>query len=843
MAALRLATQRPIGSAQWIIQERDQAQAFVDQEVEEFTFAMQNELTWLNEHMDELFTQEQLNVPELFKTPGKLRGKTPRTARRPADNRMALSEVFTNKVASPIPDKDIEMPKTNRKTSTQRLFEKIRMLGDSQRMSTSRATLSSKEIEKSAPAAGQTTAGASTSSKPKALIVAAKKKEQEELEALQKAEQKLEIERKRTAQKEEAERQRATLAKEEAERREAAQREELAKLREVEEIKELERRRAQEKEAAQKQCEAEEREMERQRAAERKEAEKQRQIEVESQRRLEEERQREIEAERQRELHAEKLRDIEAQKQREQEAEQRRQEAEKRETERLRRLEEDKQRELEAEKQREAEAESQKRREVELEKQRQWDWEAERQRELIIETRRKVAEAHEAERKRKEQINGLRAEERQAAIENAKKVVPRAAVEKRRLEEAKKALESKKGESQRPPAIPTLTRMGSGLTQSVQKEKPQPAQSSHRSDLPTARTLTRMNLLQDYNRLTNTVPHINPAKPPKRTLQQETAEDNIQRGTASKSGPSYQQTEAKRRRTNDQEAEETETRPRLTANWQSSVKKESQNGQGSSQSSSFSSNVTGASLSKSRMATISQVPSGPPFMQAESTSTSPPQELSQSQGNSEPTVSKYATSQTHGAAAAPSIKAIPRPVDQNLATGSSSFKAINTPAASGSLSLKSAKASQYMRPSATAGSNVPSQIPSSQKTPGRQPLLTKTAAASPQPSNGDNISLPDIASDSEDDDSDFIPPNWAQSPNLRDLLVQQQLVNPEEVFGPIAPLHMEDIFRNEARHHRFRNRTSSANWSGNDRLTEDDIRKDLAARERLYRDGGWTYGM
>ncbi|KAI9674169.1 MAG: hypothetical protein M1817_001987 [Caeruleum heppii] len=119
--------------------------------------------------------------------------------------------------------------------------------------------------------------------------------------------------------------------------------------------------------------------------------------------------------------------------------------------------------------------------------------------------------------------------------------------------------------------------------------------------------------------------------------------------------------------------------------------------------------------------------------------------------------------------------------------------------------------------------------------------------------DGSEIELPDIATDSEGDDysdssaqkskKDFVVPDWANSPNLRQTLEDQQLVEPETVFGPMAPLHMEEIFKNKDRHHRFRPRTSSANWSGADRLTQEEIRRDMAARERLRREGGWTFAL
>jgi hypothetical protein len=47
-----------VGSAQWILSERHQANHFVDQEVEEFRYSVRNELEWLNEHMADVFRQD-----------------------------------------------------------------------------------------------------------------------------------------------------------------------------------------------------------------------------------------------------------------------------------------------------------------------------------------------------------------------------------------------------------------------------------------------------------------------------------------------------------------------------------------------------------------------------------------------------------------------------------------------------------------------------------------------------------------------------------------------------------------------------------------------------------------
>ena len=71
----------------------------------------------------------------------------------------------------------------------------------------------------------------------------------------------------------------------------------------------------------------------------------------------------------------------------------------------------------------------------------------------------------------------------------------------------------------------------------------------------------------------------------------------------------------------------------------------------------------------------------------------------------------------------------------------------------------------------------------------------------------------------------------------------QEGFDADGLFGPIQPLVMEEIFKDKSRHHRYRPRTSSANWGGSDRLTEEEIREDVRGRERLRREGGWTYGL
>ena len=119
--------------------------------------------------------------------------------------------------------------------------------------------------------------------------------------------------------------------------------------------------------------------------------------------------------------------------------------------------------------------------------------------------------------------------------------------------------------------------------------------------------------------------------------------------------------------------------------------------------------------------------------------------------------------------------------------------------------------------------------------------------SSPQYTNGELIHLPEIPTDIEDEDSDddnaFPVPAWAEAENLTKALIEQDGLDGDQIFGPIAPLKMEEIFRgNKDRMKRFRDRTSSANWNGPDGLTQEEIMKDNADRERMKRDGGWTTG-
>ncbi|KAJ8083985.1 hypothetical protein PM082_002752 [Marasmius tenuissimus] len=119
----------------------------------------------------------------------------------------------------------------------------------------------------------------------------------------------------------------------------------------------------------------------------------------------------------------------------------------------------------------------------------------------------------------------------------------------------------------------------------------------------------------------------------------------------------------------------------------------------------------------------------------------------------------------------------------------------------------------------------PSQMIQSQMTARAKAQIQATKQTEPTVAS-ESIELPEINSEySDSDDEDrkktFDPPDWAQSPELKQALQMQSTINPDEIFGAVQPLRMEEIFKN-GRTSRFRPRTSSANWSGTDRLTEEE---------------------
>lgn len=107
----------------------------------------------------------------------------------------------------------------------------------------------------------------------------------------------------------------------------------------------------------------------------------------------------------------------------------------------------------------------------------------------------------------------------------------------------------------------------------------------------------------------------------------------------------------------------------------------------------------------------------------------------------------------------------------------------------------------------------------------KKDMAARARAKLDPPITSESIQLPEIDSeysDSDDEDrkKNFDPPDWAQQANVTNALQSLSRVNPDNIFGAVQPLAIEDMFRN--RTSRFRARTSSANWNGTDGLTKEE---------------------
>lgn len=60
--AMRPGARPPVGSTAWCADERLSALDITRSEVEEFEFSARNELEWLNEHMTDIFSENEMYV-------------------------------------------------------------------------------------------------------------------------------------------------------------------------------------------------------------------------------------------------------------------------------------------------------------------------------------------------------------------------------------------------------------------------------------------------------------------------------------------------------------------------------------------------------------------------------------------------------------------------------------------------------------------------------------------------------------------------------------------------------------------------------------------------------------
>ncbi|KAI0778149.1 hypothetical protein BD413DRAFT_100796 [Trametes elegans] len=152
------------------------------------------------------------------------------------------------------------------------------------------------------------------------------------------------------------------------------------------------------------------------------------------------------------------------------------------------------------------------------------------------------------------------------------------------------------------------------------------------------------------------------------------------------------------------------------------------------------------------------------------------------------------------------------------------------------MQIKHVPSSSNLKSTAAAKGKTPARAPSEQPPAAKStktPAPAEKPAPAPEPPRvaSESIELPEINSEYSDSEEEDRPrrdlPDWAQSPDVAAALQQQSTINPDDIFGQIRPLRMEEIFR--TRTSRFRARTSSANWAGTDELTAEEER-DYARR-------------
>ena len=186
--------------------------------------------------------------------------------------------------------------------------------------------------------------------------------------------------------------------------------------------------------------------------------------------------------------------------------------------------------------------------------------------------------------------------------------------------------------------------------------------------------------------------------------------------------------------------------------------------------------------------------------------------------------------------------------------GSSKTTMMSQPYQQQAFSNQAARAAHPMDMAKYTNGKIPfAEAPNPPQATYKTPLPSKQTMQPPSKSspmfpNGDNIHLEDIQTSEEEDSDDERDkksslPEWVRTPVMNDILRRQETMNPDAVFGPIPPANVEEWFtKDKNRLHKLRARTSSANWFP-DRVTEEEIRNDVAAREKMSKEGGWSFGL
>jgi len=420
----------------------------------------------------------------------------------------------------------------------------------------------------------------------------------------------------------------------------------------------------------------------------------------------------------------------------------------------------------------------------------------------------KVAE-RKAEQKREFERKRVAKAEEERRLDLEKKAAEQQKIQDAKIAAQKQAEQRKLEQQRKEAAAVAKSKAEADLAAALEREKAQAAPPPPRGDV--------QGTLRQLGKSTAQEPQINTAKPVKRPLQQE--DEASSRPGLPRGPPSYQQQDAKRRRTNEEDDVEVHERHSVMAppKRPSNMRK-----------------VRPTDVINQRhylicsQETLSKFPHG--------YSHAPPPAAHHNPNMFKATVTAQHQLQHPG-------KAPMHPNDTiKLSNARIPFAENANPPA------------QHVPHYYPQPPTIPSSSSSAFKTPARpvHPGISK-AKSSPAYANGENIALPEINTDSEDSESDdednatggFRAPSWVASPALRDLLTQQQLMDPEAVFGPIAPLQMDEVFKNSKnpdRMKRFRDRGESALWTETgDAVTSAEKKRDREMRAKVARDGGWTF--
>jgi len=96
-----------VGSASWVAEERASALQIAETEAEEFSFSVRNDVDWLNEHMAEIFSKNQVYVNKLSNA-GYTNVWSPEMSQKYSKHQGNYEERLPGQVEKPMPWKRVQ---------------------------------------------------------------------------------------------------------------------------------------------------------------------------------------------------------------------------------------------------------------------------------------------------------------------------------------------------------------------------------------------------------------------------------------------------------------------------------------------------------------------------------------------------------------------------------------------------------------------------------------------------------------------------------------------------------------------------------------------------------------